>query len=110
MGVADRESSRLLKKIYAVIAYCNLKKTNAKKTLDETIGLLYIRRYNIMRPITAALLNIIPGLGLYMLGFQKKAGMTFLVFLMCLTIPLLWVFLPCCFVFPAVQSFHLAKQ
>jgi len=63
-----------------------------------------------MKPLTASLMNIIPGLGLLALGFPRKAAMTFICFLMCLTIPLLWLFLPCCFVFPAIQSYNFAKR
>ena len=63
-----------------------------------------------MKPITASMLNIVPGLGLYAIGLKKKAAMTFLVFLMCLTIPLLWFFLPACFVFPAIQTYNYSKK
>lgn len=62
-----------------------------------------------MKPITAAMLNILPGLGLYVQGYQERAFMTLLVSTICLFMPILWVFLPLCFVVPAVQSYKIAN-
>lgn len=62
-----------------------------------------------MKPYVAALMNFIPGLGLYMQGYNERAFLTLISSLICLFIPLLWIFLPLCFIIPAVQSYKIAK-
>jgi len=62
-------------------------------------------------PVLALILSIVPGLGLYYVGKQEKAGGILVFVLICIWIPIIgWLMIPAFWIWGAIDAYRTAMR